>query len=223
MKPAVATWLLLPLLLTACPGKQRSGPQPPTELDVPGEVIQEKPLPAAQALQADTSAAGAFLRWTDALRAADTAAVNAFISPRHGLWVLEQPGALPLLTRVTDTRQLRRSHQSSSLFSLSSELMPCLRPEPVDTLPTATCDGAPGNEAGFRRTGCLLGPARPAALKPFWDHATLRGGTAGQGRAALAGSRYAVLQTATGYRFFWAREAGQWRLVLLDLRVPCSA
>ncbi|RAK63853.1 hypothetical protein [Hymenobacter edaphi] len=222
MKPRTACQLLLALLLGACHARDQAN-RSPADLDAPGEVIKEKPLPAARAMQADTTVAGAFLRWAEAVRRADTAAVNAFISPAHGLWVLEQPGALPLLTRVTDVRRLRRSQPQPSFFTLAAELMPCLRPTVVDTLPTATCDGPPGNEAGFARTGCLLGPARAAALSSIWDHATLRGGSAAQGRAAIATGRYAVLQTDTGYRFYWARIAGQWWLVLLDLRVPCSA
>ncbi|GAB2956940.1 hypothetical protein GCM10027048_24090 [Hymenobacter coalescens] len=214
--------LALPLL-AACQSRNESGAWSPADLDAPREVIKERPLPAAAATQADTTVAGAFIRWADALRQADTVAVNGFIHPAHGLWVLEQPGAMPVLTRLTDVRRFRRNQPQPSFFTLAAELMSCLRPTPVDTLPTATCQGQPGNEAGFARNGCLLGPSRGEPLAAIWPHATLRGGTAVQGRAAVAGIRWAVLQTDTGYRFHWARRQGRWWLVLVDLRIPCSA
>ncbi|WP_400192227.1 hypothetical protein [Hymenobacter sp. B81] len=207
--------------LSSCQSNDAPGSRSPADLRAPGEVIKEQPLPATS--QPDTSLPAAFTRFTDALRQADTTALNGLIEPAHGLWILEQPGALPLLTRVGDIRGFRRENQQRPFFSLAAELMPCLRPEPVDTLPRATCDGRPGNEAGFARLGCLLAPHRDAGLNGIWPHATLRGGTVAQGQAALARISHTVLQTRSGFRFHWARTAQGWRLVLVDLRIPCSA
>ena len=177
-------------------------------------------------MPADTSVAGAWLLLEGALRGHDAAVLNQLIDPEFGLWILEQPGAMPLVTRVAEVGAFRRSNQNLPLFSLDKQLMACPQLRAVPVLPEADCGLQTKQNAGFARQGCFAGPATAFRSLDFWSSATVKGGTAAQGKAAQGRAGRTVLQTRTGFRFHFAKSAGaggRWRLIFIDLREPCIA
>ena len=177
-------------------------------------------------MPADTSVAGAWLLLEGALRGHDAAVLNQLIDPEFGLWILEQPGAMPLVTRVAEVGAFRRASQNLPLFSLDKQLMACPQLRDVPLLPEADCGLQTKQNAGFARQGCFAGPATAFRNLEFWASATVKGGTAAQGKAAQGRTGRTVLQTRTGFRFHFAKSAGvggRWRLIFIDLREPCIA
>ena len=164
-------------------------------------------------MPADTSVAGAWLLLEGALRGHDAA-------------VLEQSGAVPLVTRVAEVGAFRRANQDLPLFSLDKQLMNCPQLRVVPQLPEADCGLQTKQNAGFARQGCFAGPATAFRGLDVWPSATVKGGTAAQGKAAQGRTVRTVLQTRTGFRFHFAKSAGvggRWRLIFIDLREPCIA
>ena len=177
-------------------------------------------------MPADTSVAGAWLLLEGALRGHDAAVLNQLIDPEFGLWILEQPGAVPLVTRVAEVGAFRRSTQALPLFSLDKQLMSCPQLRSVARLPEADCGLQTKRNAGFAQQGCFAGPATAFRGLDFWPSATVKGGTAAQGKAAQGRTGRTVLQTRTGFRFHFAKSAGvggRWRLIFIDLREPCMS
>ncbi|MCR5887283.1 hypothetical protein LRS06_05710 [Hymenobacter sp. J193] len=99
-----------------------------------------------------------------------------------------------------------------------------LPPTAVEQFPPFDCGAQDKGRSGFAREGCFVGPGTEFRALQVWPYATVRGGTQAQGQAAQQRVRRTVLQTATSFRFHFGRLAdGRWRLLFMDLRVPCSA
>ncbi|SFP89053.1 hypothetical protein [Hymenobacter arizonensis] len=224
----------LALLLAACNTKNPNGM--PGETAAPASVqalpaTAPKPDSAAArtenaVMPTDTSVAGAWLLLEGALRGHDAQVLNQLIDPEFGLWILEQPGALPLVTRVVEAGAFRRADQNRLLFSLDKQLMTCPQLQVLKQLPAADCALQTKQNAGFAQQGCFSGPATAFRALDFWPSATVKGATAAQGKAAQGRTVRSVLQTRTGFRFHFAKSAGaggRWRLIFMDLRQPCSA
>ncbi|TYZ10028.1 hypothetical protein FY528_09175 [Hymenobacter lutimineralis] len=131
---------------------------------------------------------------------------------------------MPLLSRVSRVTAFRREYQQLPLLSIARQLMDCPAPVSVAQFPRFDCGAQGEGRSGFAQEGCFAGPGAAFQTLDVWPYATLRGGTAAQGKAAQQRVLRTVLQTNTGFRFHFGRGAdGRWRLLYLDLRVPCSA
>jgi len=217
----------LALLLASCGdvNNQNGMPDQPTSSAPPQVVTDAPPKPDSAAaktenpvMPADTSVAGAWLILDGSLRGHDAATLNQLLDPEYGLWVVEQTGAEPLVTRVADVRRFRDQHQQS-LFAVDKRLMACAAPKPVAKLPVAVCPAGT-----FAESGCFAGPSTAFRALDFWQTAALKGATRNQGQAALGRCVRGVLQTRTGYQFHFSKSAGvggRWRLVFIDLRGAC--
>lgn len=230
----ISSWLAgsALLLLVGCDAQNPNGM--PDEPAAQGSVRAMPATPPDSAtarvenpvMPADTSVAGAWRLVEGALRGHDAQVLNQLLDPEFGLWILEQPGALPLVTRVAEVQAFRRAYQDRPLFSLDQQLMACPQLLVLKQLPAADCALQTPQSAGFARQGCFTGPATAFRALDFWGSATVKGGTVAQGQAAQGRTVRTVLQTRTGFRFHFAKSAGsggRWRLIFLDLRTPCSA
>ena len=224
----------LALLLVACDTKNPNGmPDEPAGQGTMQVAKDNPPKPDSAAsrtenpvMPADTSVAGAWLLLEGALRGHDVGVLNQLVDPEFGLWILEQPGAVLLVTRVAEVGAFRRAHQNLPLFSLDQQLMSCPQLRAVRQLPEADCGLQTKQNAGFAQQGCFSGPATAFRGLGFWASATVKGGTAAQGKAAQGRTGRTVLQTRTGFRFHFAKSAGvggRWQLIFIDLREPCIA
>jgi hypothetical protein len=182
------------------------------------------PPEAATSPLPDTTLLDAWQQFDRAIRAHDTLALQRLLDPKVGLWVLEQPGAMPLVTHVAHVRDFHRNYQNLPLYSLDQQLMTCSTPIPVTALPKFDCGMQTDSTSGFTRDGCFVSTAADFHRLDLWPYATVQGGTAAEGKAAQARARRTVLQTRFSFKFHFAKSAdGTWRLVFLDLRIPCSA
>ena len=222
------------LLLAACDTKNPNGmPDQPAGQSTMQNRPATAPKPDSAAartenavMPSDTSVAGAWLLLEGALRGHDAEVLNQLIDPEFGLWILEQPGAVPTVTRVADVAAFRRAGSGQSLFSLDKQLMTGAKLQVARELPDADCGLQTKQNAGFAQSGCFSGPATTFRNLEFWSSATLKGGTAAQGKAAQGRTVRTVLQTRTGFRFHFAKSAGaggRWKLIFIDLREPCMA
>ncbi|WP_019947393.1 hypothetical protein [Hymenobacter aerophilus] len=226
--------LLLPalaaFLLTAC-GDTKNPNGMPDEPRATGQEAQvltsadvPDPDPATvgtekAVLPADTSVAGAWVILEGSLRGHDAETFNQLIDPEYGLWLLEQSGGKPQITRVADVKNLL-TQTDKPLFSLDKKLMDCPTPQVVERLPEPNCPAGT-----FAQKGCFNGPSTQFRAQDFWQTATLNQATRNQAQAAVGRCVRGVLQTTTGYQFHFSKSAGaggRWRIVFIDLRGACA-
>lgn len=188
------------------------------------EEVQEEHIRRGSAPNQDSiSFRQAFALFMTALQASDTITLNLFIHPDHGLWIIEQPGAMPKMTRMTDIRDFKREYQDRSFFTIRDEVKTCdLREEAWPSFDCADLNYDEG-QSGYSKDGCFVSDPAKLQKSGYWDYASLTDTEIKQIKATLPLLQRSVLHTATSFEFHFGPVDGQWRLLFAKLIYPCSA
>lgn len=172
----------------------------------------------------DTAAFGTtFTDFLAALQTSDTASINQFIHPKYGLWIIEQPGAMPKMTHVTVISDFKREYQNKSFFTIAEEVKTCHLT--AEVWPAFDCGemNYEAGKSGYSKDGCFV--AGPAKFRQsgYWDYASLSDTEITRIKTALPHIQKSVLHTATSFEFHFGYIDGSWRLLFTKLIYPCSA
>lgn len=163
----------------------------------------------------------AFGSFFSAFQAADTSTLNNFIHSELGLWLIEQLGAVPKMTRVTNTLAFKRAHQNKSFFTVGQEVKECsLKEEPF---PNFDCEALDEGRSGFTKDGCFAWDAENFKKADYWNYAGLSELQVDQVMATLPLVQKSVLHTPTSFEFHFGYVNKEWRLLFAKLIHPCSA
>ncbi|WP_439880315.1 hypothetical protein ACSX1A_14260 [Pontibacter sp. MBLB2868] len=165
----------------------------------------------------------AFNNFFQALQTGDTAAINTFIHPDFGLWVIEQPGAVPKMTFVTDITDFKREYQNRSFFTIAEEMKACdLQEEAFPTFSCADVDYEAG-KSGYSKEGCFVWKPEKFQKSGYWNYASLPMQDIKRIQTTLPRVQKSVLHTNTSFEFHFGYIQGHWRLLFAKLIYPCSA
>ena len=165
----------------------------------------------------------AFNNFFQALQTADTATINQFIHPKYGLWFIEQPGAVPKMTYVTDITEFKREYQDRSFFTVAEEMKACdLQEESFPTFDCADMDYEAG-ESGYSKEGCFVWKPDKFQKSGYWNYASLPMKEIKRIQTTLPRVQKSVLHTNTSFEFHFGYIEGHWRLLFAKLIYPCSA
>ncbi|HSI90759.1 MAG TPA: hypothetical protein VK927_06545 [Adhaeribacter sp.] len=194
----------------------------PTEADsvlVPGFGPDEDSL--ASRPRYVSSIIKAFSDFQQAVYNEDTEGVNAFIDPEYGVFIIENPGAMPKMTRVTDISTFKRQFQELSFFSVKERLKTC---KPVEEdLPTFNCEDQTNKNAGYSKEGCFIDDAKMFRESTIYKFAGLTEEETELVEDMLPLVQKIILQTTSSYKFYFGIVNGKWRVLFIDLRTPCTA
>lgn len=220
--------LLIYILQSACT------PDKP-ETDSPGSALGSAAMDSLEAVQEEpqreqpTSGSDtirfevAFEQFMAALQASDTVRLNQFISPQNGLWVIEQPGALPRMTHVRDISAFKRDYQNRSFFTVREEVRECdLKEEAWPTFDCADMDYDAG-KTGYSKDGCFVWQPGKFQKSGYWNYASLQPEEIQQIERTLPLVHKSVLHTQTSFEFHFGYLDGKWQLLFAKLIYPCSA
>ncbi|GHA74498.1 hypothetical protein [Pontibacter akesuensis] len=217
-------FLLLLCLLASCgnDGKQEDT-TPLTQTDAM-EAVQEEPLRTKAPAVADTANfQEAFNQFFSALQAGDTAALNSFVAEKAGVWLIEQPGAVPAYTHFSSIQAVKRSYRQLPFTSINQQVQQC-QLQQRQTLPSFDCANMDQGSTGFAEDGCFYTTATEDFRNTdMWKYASLTKEQATQVQQLQQQVDVTVLHTASSYRFHFGYRNGRWHLLFADLRVPCSA
>lgn len=164
-----------------------------------------------------------FARFFEALQAADTAALNGFVSAEHGLWLIEQPGALPSYTHFANIQAVQREYGQRPFTSLAQEVQKC-KLKQREQLPGFNCANMEGGATGFAEDGCFYTTdTEEFQNTEMWQYANLTDAQTARIQELQQQVLVTVLHTASSYRFHFGYRNGRWQLLFADLRIPCSA
>ncbi|GAB3822382.1 hypothetical protein GCM10028895_26770 [Pontibacter rugosus] len=188
------------------------------------QAVQEEPLRTSYSEEADTAIfAQAFNQFFSAMQSGDTVALNNFIDPKQGFWVIEQPGAMPAYTHYKVIQKVRRKYQNKPFTSITEEVKQCQLVQ-REELPNFDCGAMDQGRSGFTEEGCFYTTqTKDFRHTDMWKYANLSNQRAEQVQDMQEQVDITVLHTATSYRFHFGYRNGSWRLFFADLRVPCSA
>lgn len=186
------------------------------------EAVQDEPLRQDENHATDSvSFELAFEAFFTALQTADTATFNQFIHPVLGLWVIEQPGAVPHITHVQHISDFKRQYQDKAFFTVAEEVKQCdLQQEPW---PAFDCAGMEDGKSGYSKDGCFV--ERPDKFREsgYWNYASLSEAEVRSIEKELPLVQKSVLHTNTSFEFHFGFVDGHWRLLFAKLIHPCSA
>ncbi len=164
----------------------------------------------------------AFAQFLVALQARDTAAVNTFIDPQAGFWLIEQPGAVPAYTHYASVEQVKRHYQQLPFWSVAAQLDSC-RLQQRDSFPAFDCALMDNGGSGYAEDGCFYTNGSAFQGNDMWKYASLGPQQEAQVQALQQRVQRSVLHTRSSFRFHFGYDGNRWRLLFADLRVPCSA
>ncbi len=217
-------YLLLLCLLLACNSREASTGQE----DLTGatadslEALQEEHQRKSNTPGPDTmSFVTAFSHFYDALQSSDSVALQQYVDPENGLFIIEQPGALPKMTHVQHLSRFKRDYQQHSFFSIKTEINHCdLQQEPF---PSFDCADMDQGRTGYAKDGCFASHATAFQQTNIWNYASLSEAELQQVHTMLPLLQHSVLHTQSSFRFHFGFSKGKWYLYFADLRIPCSA
>ncbi|WP_162055072.1 hypothetical protein [Pontibacter pamirensis] len=187
------------------------------------EAVQEEPQRKEETPGTDTmSFEVAFERFFRALQTRDTVGLNQFVSPEQGIWLIEQPGAVPAYTHFQNIQVVQRSYQNLPFTSIKEQMQECDLQEQQE-FPEFNCAWMDRGRSGFAEDGCFYKNATDFKKSDMWKYASLEEQQEEDIQHMQQQVQKTVLHTRTSYRFHFAHDGEKWRLLFADLRVPCSA
>ncbi|WP_299819795.1 hypothetical protein [uncultured Pontibacter sp.] len=209
--------LLMALLLLSACSTDRSASNT-AETDPAASDTTAKPSASAT-----TDFDAAFARFFEALHNSDTAAINQFIHPTYGLWIIEQPGAVPKMTQVYDISKFGREYQSKSFFTIAPEVQHCkLTKEAFPAFDCAEMNYDAG-KTGFSKDGCFVWEPDKFKSSGYWNYANLSESQLQRIKETLPHIQRSVLHTKTAFEFHFGYVDAQWHLLFTKIIYPCSA
>ncbi|GAB3198324.1 hypothetical protein GCM10027293_14870 [Pontibacter aydingkolensis] len=206
------------MLLFACSTEQSTS----TADRKPETTASDSALVKPQA-SATTDFNAAFARFFEDLHNADTAGINQFIHPMHGLWIIEQPGAMPKMTQVFAIQKFGREYQNRSFFTIAQEVQQCDLIE--EAFPSFDCADMnyDAGKTGYSEDGCFVWDAEKFKKSGYWNYASLSPDQIHLVKTTLPLVQKSVLHTQSSFEFHFGYLDGQWHLLFAKIIYPCSA
>ena len=225
MRYLIPLLLLLSVLSSACtPDQQNANNTRTLSSGIDSlEAVQEEPQRKENTPGSDTiSFEVAFEHFFRALQAGDTVALNQFISPQQGFWLIEQPGAVPAYTHFRSIQDVQRSYQNQPFTSIKNQIQECELQERQE-FPEFDCAWMDRGRTGYAADGCFYKNTTDFKSSDMWQYASLEKQQEKHVQQMQQQVQKTVLHTRSSYRFHFAHDGERWRLFFADLRVPCSA
>ncbi|MFC5269305.1 hypothetical protein [Adhaeribacter terreus] len=215
---------LLPALLFACEGsdqiENRSKDEETVAVETPvvqGEIDGRDTVK----VKLQTEFVAFFIQFQSAVFNEDADAFNHFIDSERGVYIIENPGAMPKMTLVKDIRKFKREFQGRSFFTIKDGLQSCKLKE--EALPGFNCEGQTGGNSGYTKEGCFAADAEAFRKTEIHKYASLPENELQNIEKTLPLVQKTVVQTSTSYQFHFGQINGKWKVLFIDLRIPCSA
>ncbi|MDX5420777.1 MAG: hypothetical protein LPK07_02565 [Hymenobacteraceae bacterium] len=221
--------LALLILLASC-----GSDQPTTETVETDRTLTSEGIDSLEAVQAENqrkdntppgdtiSFEAAFSRFMTALQAGDTVSLNQYIHPEYGLWLIEQPGAVPAFSHFRRIQEVKRNYQNRPFSSINTEVRNCDLQQ-RNNFPEFDCAWMDQGKSGYAEDGCFYSTSPSFINSDMWKYASLSEQQQQLVQRAQKQVQITVLHTRSSYQFHFNHDGERWRLLFADLRIPCSA
>jgi len=151
-----------------------------------------------------------------ALSASDPTSFDSLLHPDFGCYVVESPGALPMITHLDNLESIKRLFSTSYMLEFRNKFM-ILNVE-EDSLPEVDCD-----TIGFySKSGCFMQDINVFGQEEIWNYCDLTPDEKSSIAELAKSIKKTVLHTA-GFKAYFSFIDGKWYLTVLDIRIPCTA
>lgn len=150
-----------------------------------------------------------------AINTKDTLAFNQLIYANYGLYIIENPGAMPEVTKLYDIKKYKSKITEQHFFNLPFNAITMLPIE--DTLPKVICAAKI-----YNKEGCFYAKLNPLNESQLWNYAQLNEKEIQAINAVSTYVQITVINTKN-YTFYFSFIDDKWWLSFIDLRIPCQA
>lgn len=147
----------------------------------------------------------------------DPPSFNELIHPEKGCYLIEAPGAMPMMTRITNVETVFRAGSKRTILDFSDSFISFALQE--ETLPTIDCDSPDGF---YSKEGTFVEDVNKFAEEQIWKYAGLEE-LEQKSIEELAGTINKTIINTAGFKAYFSKIDGVWYLTFFDIRVPCTA
>lgn len=141
---------------------------------------------------------------------------NEYIHPEIGLFIIQQDGAMPNLTHITDIAKFKRSYDKKNFFAFNMDVIGVELIE--QELPKMNCE----EFDGYDKQGCFTQQVNNLAGTKFWEFVDTTPELKSKCESAANTIKWTVINTAN-YGYYFSQIDGKWYITFIDMRQPCSA
>lgn len=141
---------------------------------------------------------------------------NDYIHPEIGLFIIQQDGAMPSLTHITDIAKFKRSNDKKHFFAFNTDVIGIELIE--QELPKINCE----EFDGYDKQGCFAQEVNKLAATKFWDFVETSADVKSKCESTANTIKWTVINTAN-YGYYFSQINGKWYITFIDMRQPCSA
>jgi hypothetical protein len=130
-------------------------------------------------------------------------------------YLINSSGATPEIKAISSATNL---FENSELINLNSKKYLQLSQEPIfDSLPRVICGGEI-----YNKYGCFAQKINPVLTSQIWKYTDLSEEEKTAFKKTAKGIEITVINTSN-FTYYFSNDSGNWFLVILDIRTPCSA
>ncbi|MBL4735511.1 MAG: hypothetical protein JKY18_09275 [Flavobacteriales bacterium] len=152
-----------------------------------------------------------------ALASRDPEGFNNLVHPEFGCYLIDSPGAIPVITLITDIEKVLQKKAERSVFDFSNAFLSF--PITEESLPTIDCDSPNGF---YSKEGAFVENVNTLAAEKIWEYIGLD--VIEQAPIVkLSRTIDKTIVNTAGFRAYFSKIGDQWYITFFDIRVPCTA
>ena len=152
-----------------------------------------------------------------ALASGDHAGFNGLIHPEFGCYLIEAPGAVPVITQITNVDKALRKGSERLIINFNDVFLTF--PLTEDRLPTIDCDSP---EGFYSKEGTYVEDVNNLAEEKIWKYIGLDS-AAQKPISELANTVEKTIVNTAGFTAYFSKIGAEWYITFFDIRVPCTA
>lgn len=150
-----------------------------------------------------------------AIKTKDTLAFNQLIYANYGLYIIENTGAMPEITKIYKINKYKSKITQQGFFNLPFNAINLLPTEEI--LPKVICEAEV-----YNKQGCFYAQINPLKESELFNYAQLNEKEA-QALQYVANTVQITVINTSNHTFYFSFIDNAWWLSFIDLRTPCEA
>lgn len=183
--------------------------------------LEKQSKPVERKTQKTIEFATAFASFLETIHYQDSINFQKYIDQARGLYIIEVPGAVPHFTHVKHISRFKRSYLNRPFFSIGEKVEETCALQ--NGLPRHSCAEIYKTKSGYEKEGCFVGPPQGFIKSTMWQYADLNKASQQNIEKTSPLLSRTVIHTASSFKFHFSQVNGQWKILFIDLSVPCSA
>ena len=151
------------------------------------------------------------------LATGDPTSFNSLVHPEFGCYLIESPGAVPVITPITHIDMVIKSGAGRPVLDFSNVLKSHELKD--ESLPIVDCDSPDGF---YSKAGTFVQDVNALAEQKIWEHIGITE-TDQEPISKLANTVKKTIINTAGFTVYFSQIADEWYVTFFDIRIPCTA